>query len=122
MKLPINKRDFDVFLSYAHQDRVFVSELDNWLTEKAGFSVWYDARELAGGALLATDLQRAIERCRGILLVASDEALARGWVKAEYNSAMDERANDGPFRVVALRVASANVQELMRGTTWSDVP
>jgi TIR domain len=53
MTLPINKRDFDVFLSHAHQDRVFVSELDNWLTEKAGFRVWYDARELASGALLA---------------------------------------------------------------------
>jgi hypothetical protein len=31
------------------------------LTESAGFNVWYDARELSGGELLATDLQRAIE-------------------------------------------------------------
>jgi hypothetical protein len=122
MTLPINKRDFDVFLSHAHQDHVFVSELDRWLTEKAGFNVWYDAREMGGGALLATDLQRAIERCRGILLVASDQALSRGWVKAEYNAAMDERANQESFRVVALRIASADVKELMRGTTWIDLP
>jgi hypothetical protein len=122
MPLPLNRRDFDIFLSHAHKDAAFVSELDSWLSEKAGFKVWYDARELSGGALLATDLQRAIERCCGILLVASEEALSRGWVNAEYNSAMDERANNGRFRIVALRIANSNVVDLMKGTSWIDLP
>jgi len=122
VSLPIHKREFDFFLSHAHKDAALVAELDRWMTEKAGFSVWYDARELAGGALLATDLQRAIERCRGILLLASLESLERGWVKAEYNSAMDERANHEGFRVVVLRLGNANVKELLRGTTWIDLP
>jgi hypothetical protein len=122
MKLPLNKRDFDIFLSHAHKDRAFVAMLDQWLTERAGLRVWYDERELSGGALLATDLQSAIERCRGILLIASEESLARGWVKAEYNSAMDERANDEGYRVVALRLDNAEVSGLMRGVTWIDVP
>jgi hypothetical protein len=121
MGLPIQRRDFDVFLSHAHKDAVFVSQLDGWLTS-AGLRVWFDGRELAGGALLATDLQAAIERCRGIMLVASGESLARGWVKAEYNSAMDERANHEAFRVVALRMPEANVKEVMKGTTWIDLP
>jgi len=77
---------------------------------------------MSGGALLATDLQQAIERCRGTLLVASGSALEPGWVKAEYNSSMDERANHPDFRVVALRLAGANTKELMKGTTWIDVP
>ena len=81
MSLPIHKREFDIFLSYAHKDEQFVAELYRWLTEAAGLSVWYDGREFGGGSHLATDLQHAIERCRGILLVASDESLARGWVK-----------------------------------------
>jgi hypothetical protein len=121
MSLPLNRRDFDVFISHAHKDQAFVSQLDRWLTEKVGFKVWYDARELGGGSLLATDLQGAIERCRGILLIASEEALSSGWVKAEYNCAMDERANQEGFRVVALRVAKANPKDLMRGTTWIDL-
>ncbi|WP_411727937.1 toll/interleukin-1 receptor domain-containing protein [Methyloglobulus sp.] len=122
MTLPIYKRDFDVFLSHAHKDHAFVAQLDRWLTERAGFRVWYDARELPGGALLATDLQRAIERCRGILLIASNESLDRGWVKAEYNCAMDERANHEGFRVVAMRIGDANVKDLMKGSTWIDIP
>lgn len=121
MSLPIQRRDFDVFLSHAHKDAVLVSLLDRWMTS-AGLRVWYDARELAGGAMLATDLQAAIERCRGIVLVASGESLARGWVKAEYNSAMDERANHEAFRVVALRLPDANVKDLLKGTTWIDLP
>ena len=122
MTLPINKRDFDIFLSHSHKDQAFVAGLDQWLTEKAGLRVWYDARELSGGALLATDLQRAIERCRGILLIASEESLTRGWVKSEYNSAMDERANHEGFRVVALRLNNADVSGLMKGVTWIEVP
>jgi hypothetical protein len=122
MTLPINKRDFDLFLSHAHKDKDLVDALDCWLTEKAGLKVWYDARELSGGALLATDLQLAIERCRGILLIASGESLKQGWVKSEYNAAMDERANHEAFRVITLRFGKADTENLMRGTSWIDVP
>jgi hypothetical protein len=115
MTLPMHKRDFDLFLSHTHGDLDFVLSLDRWLTEKAGFSVWFDARELSGGALLATDLQNAIERCRGVLLVASEQSLERGWVRAEYNAAMDERANHEHFRVVALRLGKA-------GCVWRQMP
>lgn len=121
MSKPIQRRDFDIFLSHAHKDAAFVSALDRWLTD-AGLKVWYDKRELSGGALLATDLQANIERCKAIILVASDESLAHGWVKAEYNSAMDERANHDAFRVVALCFPGARVKELLKGTTWIDLP
>jgi hypothetical protein len=122
MSLPLNKREFDLFLSHAHRDSDFVSQLYRWLSDKAGFRVWYDKLEMAGGALLATDLQAALERCRGALLVVAAETLKQGWVRAEYNAAMDERANNQGFRVIALRVAKGDVEGLMRGTTWIDVP
>jgi hypothetical protein len=122
MGLPLNKRDYDIFLSYAHSERKFVERLYQWLRQSAGFEVWWDDRELSAGALLATDLQKAIERCRGVLLVASDESLTRGWVQAEYNAAMDERANHNGFRMVALRMGNADAEQLMRGISWIDVP
>lgn len=121
MNVPFNKRDYDIFLSHAHSDKNFVEYIDNWLTEKAGLNVWYDARELSGGALLATDLQTAINRCKGVLLIASEEAMNKGWVKAEYNAAMDQKANHEDFRVVALRLDDANVDDLMKGLTWIDI-
>lgn len=118
MALPIHKREFDIFLSHAHKDKDFVHELDQWLMEYVGLSVWYDGRELAGGSLLATDLQMSIERCKGILLVASEEALKKGWVKAEYNSAMDERANYPTFHVVALRIECDRSSAVVPASSW----
>ena len=122
MGLPLNKRDYDIFLSHAHMDHAFVESLYRWLTEKAGFSVWYDERELSGGAALASDLQTAIERCRGILLIATKESMESGWVKIEYNSAIDEHANHDGFRIVALRIGNPNVSTLVKGLTWIDIP
>ncbi len=120
MPLPVNKRDFDVFLSYSHKDHLFVRQLYQWLTGKAGLKVWHDETELPAGSMLATDLGNAIGRCRSVLLVASEESLQKGWVAAEYNCAMDERANVEGFRVVALRIGDADVRNLMKGLTWID--
>lgn len=122
MGLPLNRRDYDIFISYAHSDRSFVEHLYRWFHETAGLQVWWDDREMSAGALLATELQRAIERCRTVVLVASDESLNRGWVQAEYNAAMDERANYPGFRVIALRMGKADVKDLMKGISWIDVP
>jgi len=122
MALPVEKRDFDVFLSHAHRDKGLVDFIDNLLSNVAGLKVWYDARELNGGSLLATDLQKAIIRCRGLLLVATSEAITKGWVKSEYNAAMDQRSQHENFRIVALRVDSANLEPMvMQGITWIDI-
>ncbi len=122
MGLPLNRRDYDIFLSYAHSDRSFVEQIYQWL-QQAGLEVWWDDRDMSAGALLATELQKAIERCRAVILVATDDSVARGWVQAEYNIAMDERANYKGFRVVVLRMENANVNDfLIKGMSWIDVP
>lgn len=122
MGLPLNKRDYDVFISYSHADRPFVERLYQWLKEDAGLEVWWDDRNLPAGGLLAIELQKAIGRCRALLLIATDDAVKRGWVEAEYNAAMNERAEHKGFRVIALRLRNAVVSNLMQGVTWIDVP
>lgn len=54
-------------------------------------------------------------------LVASEESLKRGWVKAEYNAAINEHTQFEGFRVVALRMGNANVEGLMQGISWIEV-
>jgi hypothetical protein len=122
MALPPHERDFDLFLSHAHKDQEFVKDLDEWLTLKAGFNVWYDKRNMPGGTQLASGLQAAIGNCRGTLLVVTEGALDQKWVSNEYNASVDEAANNPGFRVVALRVGKADTTGLMRGVSWIDVP
>src|SRR5271165_4301333 len=122
MSVPVGRRQFDAFLSYAHTDKVFTDALFRWLTEVAGLNIWYDARNMDGGAEIGTGLQNAIEQCRGILLLASAGAIRSGWVKREYNIALDESARSPDFRVIPLRIANANADELIRGLSWIAVP
>ena len=121
MPLPVSKRDFDAFLSHAHVDRVFVERLYTWLTECAGLNVWYDAKQMPGQGI-ASGLKSGIERSRAAIVVASAEALARGWVRQEVDIALDERGRSRDFHLVLLRLAEANVDELVRGLSWIDVP
>ena len=121
MPPPVNRRDFDAFLSHAHVDRKFVDELYRWLTEVASMNIWYDAKQLPGGDF-AAGLTTGIERSRAAIIVASSDAIMRGWVKREVGIAQDEFSRSEDFRMIVLRIGDAKVDELLRGLSWIDVP
>jgi hypothetical protein len=121
MSLPLNKRSYDIFLSHSHSDAVFADLLYTWLTGVAGLKVWFDKTQLGPGSLLATDLQAAIGDCRSIILIVSGESMSKGWVRNEYNSAIDERANNQDFRIIAIKIGESNTKDLMKGTTWIEI-
>jgi hypothetical protein len=121
MSLPVHQRPFHAFLSYAHSDSAFVDDLYQWLS-RAGLSICYDSANMSGGQGIGSGLQAAIEKCQGVLLIASKEAMARGWVKAELDMARVEQANFIDFRIVPLRIAGADVDSVLKGQSWIDVP
>src|SRR6476469_7843080 len=118
MTLPVHRRPFDAFLSHAHVDRAFVDELYRWLGQVAGLNIWYDAKKMTGGQGIGSGLQSAIEECRGMLLIASPEAISRGWVKTELEIGRVEQADSADFRIVPLRIAGADVSGIIKGQTW----
>jgi TIR domain len=120
--LPVHRRPFEAFLSHAHVDRAFVDELYRFLEEEAGLHIWYDAKRMTGGQDIFTGLQTAIQECRGMLLVASPEAITRGWVKRELNVAGVEQSDHSDFRIVPLQVGGADLSSLIEGQSWIPVP
>ncbi len=111
-----------MFLSHAHADLRFVEEVHTWLHDTAGIDVWLDSRHLDGGTSIRAGLTAGIEQCRGMLILATREALEKGWVEFEVDVAMDERARSrGDFRVIPIRVDGAPVDRLIRGLSWIDV-
>jgi hypothetical protein len=122
MSVPVHRRPYDAFLSHAHVDRAFVDALYDWLGNGAGLDIWYDARNMAGGDPIGSGLQHGIKQCRGLLLVASPDAIGRGWVKRELNVAEVERGDSSDFRIVALRLGGADVASVVKGLSWIDVP
>jgi len=122
MSKPFNQREYDLFLSHAHADRVFVEDLKNWLTGSAGLKVFYDPETGTSGSGISTMLQREIENCRGMLLIVSDASVESSWVEDEYNIAKDEANEQRDFRIVPVRLGNAAGKKLLRGVSWLDVP
>lgn len=118
----LNEREFDLFLSHAHADHEFVSALRRWLETMAGLEVWYDDHDFAAGSWLTTGLLDAVARCRGCVLVATEDASKSRYVLAEFNAAMNQLVEFPGFRFVALRVGNAPIEPSMKNLTWIDIP
>lgn len=78
-----------VFISYSSRDRDRVVELARALTQH-GFEVWWDTH-LPPGADWDERIQRALEACRTVLVVWSENAMASREVRAEATYGLQEK-------------------------------
>ncbi|HLV97323.1 MAG TPA: TIR domain-containing protein [Ktedonobacterales bacterium] len=75
-----------IFISYSRDDSIFVDELESDLKDH-GFFVWVDRRKMEGGQNFRSEIKKAIDRCRVILVVLSPEAMESKYVRQEYEYA-----------------------------------
>jgi len=119
--LPVHKRKFHAFLSHAHVDKGVVDRIDCWLNESAGIPVWYDARNLAGSALIGTKLPEAIIQCRAMILALSKASIDSGWVEEEYNAAIGQRTQFREYRIIPIRLENCPAPYFLTTTKWIDM-
>src|SRR4051812_28208191 len=75
--------EYDVFISYSSQDKVWVrGELLQKL-EAAGLKVFIDFRDFEIGAPSLTEMERGVEKSRKTLLVLSPAYLKSEWTEFE---------------------------------------
>jgi TIR domain len=116
-----NERQYDLFLSHAHADHVFVRKLYDWLTTHAGLKVFYDPKHGTAGTGISSMLRQEIENCRGVVLVVSESSVDSEWVKDEYDMAKEEHNENPDFRIVPVRLGGAPGKRLLKGISWIDV-
>jgi hypothetical protein len=95
--------DGPIFISYAHADNNFVTELRRKL-EDLHIPVWEDSRNLRGGSKLAPEIAQAIEDARHVIVVLSRDTVNSSWVRREIEHALlveKGRRTDG-YRVIPL--------------------
>jgi hypothetical protein len=79
---------WDLFVSYASEDRVeFVLPLVDAL-QKRGLTIWFDQAELALGDSLRESINRGLARSRFAVLVLSRNSLAKNWPRQEWNAVL----------------------------------
>lgn len=73
----------DIFISYSHKDRMWVSTQLLPRLEGCGFSVIVDFRDFRGGAFGVEEMERAVMATRKTIAVFTNDYLGSAWGKLE---------------------------------------
>ena len=78
----------DIFISYSHKDKEWVSKLAGTLESK-GYKVWWD-KELLASQDFASMIEEALNASKCILTVWSSHSIKSKWVRAESSRGFNE--------------------------------
>lgn len=67
-----SRRQGEIFISYAHEDKYIALPLFNWLVQK-GFNVWIDERKLETSNVYRHRIETAINQCRIFMPILSSQ-------------------------------------------------
>jgi hypothetical protein len=85
-----------VFISYPHEDSTLVGRLTEGLSA-SGIETFQDTKDVAWGGRITADVQRALERAAGVVVVVSPASVASQWVPYEIGYATALRKPILPF-------------------------
>jgi hypothetical protein len=111
---------FDVFLSHNSVDKPWVIQLKDDLL-RYGVSVWLDKDEIRPGDLFAKALEEGLANSRAVALIVSPEAMASGWVKAEYYRALSlAQDKQPPLQLIPVILREAELPGFAQDRHWVD--
>lgn len=99
---PIHKRANHCFISYGSEDVVLARTLADWLAS-AGLNVWFDEKRLGAGAPVLDELVNQISNSRAFLLILTETALTKPYVKYEVDHACQQQVTEPGFALLAVR-------------------
>lgn len=108
-----------VFISYSHSDKKPATELKEFL-ERHGVRVWIDAWGIGIGRRITEELGHALSGSNYIVLLASQEALTRPWVKIELDTALQLEAA-GKALLLIVVVHPCSLPALVRGKLYLEL-
>ena len=91
---PEEIREWDVFVSYASEDREEVAGPLAAMLSELGLRVWYDQMELRVGDSLRGKIDDGLSRCRFGVVILSESFFGKRYPESELNG-LDQREQDG---------------------------
>lgn len=87
----------NIFISYAHEDRLTVDSLARKL-QAGGFGVWYD-RNLSGGAKWMKEIEDQIKQTDYLVVILSKNSIESEWIRDEAVFARNHKVPIVPFQI-----------------------
>jgi tetratricopeptide (TPR) repeat protein len=109
---------YDVFISYAHADKQWVSRLAENL-HQAEIEVFYDEWRIGAGDVVVHALEDGILKSKNGIIVISPTSITRPWVKEEY-AAMLGRTVEGKQKIIPVILEDAEIPPFLGSRLWVD--
>jgi hypothetical protein len=110
--------NFDVFISYPHQDKA-VADAACARLEGAGIRCWIAPRDVPPGAEWAGAIVDAIDHCRAMVLIFSSSTNESKQIRREVQQAFDGEKPVVPFRIENV-VPEKSLRYYMGSVHWLD--
>jgi len=120
--MSLNETTYDVFFSYSHEDTSEVEKLAKRVEEKTDYRVWLDKWVLPPGKYWQPAIAQALGTTKCCMIFIG-KTTPSGWFNQEIQKALDRRANDDEFRIMAVLLPGANektIDSYLGLRTWID--
>jgi tetratricopeptide (TPR) repeat protein len=114
---PPSVRQFDLFMSYQHNDGVRVDALARTLSEQHGLRVWLDKWECRPGKL-KPQCEAGIRSSRFTVVVGSQSALNSKWVQWEVTQ--HRKLNPDADHLLPLKLEAITLPKTLNELLWLD--
>jgi len=114
----------DVFLCYAHEDRMRVRELYQRLRQD-GVTPWLDEKNLLPGHDWEREIRTAVRRSDVVLVCLSRSSVSKsGFVQKEIRIALDvaDEKPEGTIFIIPARLEDCAVPDRLQRWQWVDLP
>lgn len=107
------------FISYAHEDREFMTALVDHLQGQE-HEIRYDQVVLNIGDSLIQKIAREIADGDFLIAIVSPDSVASDWCQRELSLAATDGINEARVKVLPVKFRGAEMPQLLRDTFWAD--
>jgi hypothetical protein len=110
----------DIFISHSSRDKPAALHLATTLNFCA-VDVWFDDWELEVGKSLTDELAKAMDSCRYIAILITENYNKTVWTKTEYKKALAREQSEGRTVMLPLIVGEAQILQFLEDKIYIDL-
>ncbi|HIJ51907.1 MAG TPA: toll/interleukin-1 receptor domain-containing protein [Planctomycetes bacterium] len=110
----------DFFISYNKTDKEYAKRIADWL-DQAGFTTILQANNFVAGSNFVSEMHKALQKTRRIILVLSPDYLNATFTEAEWTAALAKDPTSQNRSLIPVRVRECEPNGLLRPIVYIDL-